>query len=607
VRAADLLRAEELGPAIEKALKEATDFDFAKSLKLEDVGTRLATEMEAAIQDASFQWDNAVESLQTQLRAQTYTVNVVTNLAGGDLLAATEEAFGPTAATDAAAFDRIKQTSEKALAAEAKALAELKAATREAKSNLLSVNELLQPEVWTTAGDEAARIADKLKEWDFTPDLKGFRAASDEAHFKISAIVELFAKATKESRALTDEERRRVNELSTFISQQKESGNLSGNRLALALQATHQFSAQNDELNKIVQAEKDLEALGTQPKEAKAFLGSLEATTRKQRELKKEVDGVTDGIKASKEAADQIPGAASAGTSAISREADEAGRLKTNLQGALTAQQRLNQTRVQVQPVAPVTLQLPELPVAPVQEKSEVIKAATEGTEPFIQGIENVKEAAEGVPNFGIRILSGVTQATSATRTLGAETLDVAGKLATTAGAANSVSESVLKSVDYISAADTSTDAWASGMDSVATAANNVTLAMQAAAKASTEAAIAASLVSASGGSIGTAFHGGPAVNYRAAGGPASRGADTIPVMASPDEFFMNARSSRRFASELQAMNAGREPIFRDKGGSVTNVGDINVSVTQGETANATARQIASSLRRELRRGTSRL
>jgi hypothetical protein len=77
--------------------------------------------------------------------------------------------------------------------------------------------------------------------------------------------------------------------------------------------------------------------------------------------------------------------------------------------------------------------------------------------------------------------------------------------------------------------------------------------------------------------------------------------------MAAPDEFFMNARSSRRFASELQAMNAGREPIFRDKGGSVTNVGDINVSVTQGESANQTARQIASSLRRELRRGTSRL
>jgi hypothetical protein len=241
-----------------------------------------------------------------------------------------------------------------------------------------------------------------------------------------------------------------------------------------------------------------------------------------------------------------------------------------------------------------------------VQKVSEGVKAATEATKPLIQGIEDAAGAAEGVPNFGIRILNGVTQATSATRTLGAQTIDVAGKFATTAGAANSINLSVEQSALLIDNADTNTEAWAAGMDSVAVAAQNVTLAMQAAARASQEAAIAASMVSASG-SIGTAFSGGPAVNYRAAGGPASRGQDTIPVMAAPGEFFVNARSSRRFASELQAMNAGREPIFRDKGGSVTNVGDINVSVTQGETASNTARQIASSLRRELRRGTSRL
>jgi hypothetical protein len=225
----------------------------------------------------------------------------------------------------------------------------------------------------------------------------------------------------------------------------------------------------------------------------------------------------------------------------------------------------------------------------------------------MIQGIEDVKTSAEGVPNFGIRILNGVTQATPAVRTLGVETISVAGKLATAAGAANSVSVSVSEAADSIAVADASTDVLAAGMDRVAVSAQNVTLAMQATARAATEAALAVSLVSASGGSVGNAFSGGPAVNYRAAGGLASRGQDTIPVMAAPEEFIMNSRSSRRFATELQAMNAGREPIFRDKGGSVTNVGDINVSVTQGETANNTARQIATSLRRELRRGTSRL
>jgi TP901 family phage tail tape measure protein len=174
------------------------------------------------------------------------------------------------------------------------------------------------------------------------------------------------------------------------------------------------------------------------------------------------------------------------------------------------------------------------------------------------------------------------------------------------ADSADDVATAAGHSATQIGLANTSTTNWATGMNNVATAANNVTIAMTAAAEAAQRAAIAASMVSLPN-AAGMAFHGGPAVNYRAAGGMASRGQDTIPVMAAPDEFFMNARSSRRFASELQAMNAGREPIFRDKGGSVTNVGDINVSVTQGESANQTARQIASSLRRELRRGTSRL
>jgi hypothetical protein len=70
----------------------------------------------------------------------------------------------------------------------------------------------------------------------------------------------------------------------------------------------------------------------------------------------------------------------------------------------------------------------------------------------------------------------------------------------------------------------------------------------------------------------------------------------------------MNARSTRQFRTELQAMNAGQTPQFRDKGGPVTNVGDINVNVsTDTASARQTGRGIASELRRELRRRTSKL
>lgn len=97
--------------------------------------------------------------------------------------------------------------------------------------------------------------------------------------------------------------------------------------------------------------------------------------------------------------------------------------------------------------------------------------------------------------------------------------------------------------------------------------------------------------------------HGGR-VRWLASGG--SVGTDTVPAMLSPEEFVMKASSARKFASQLVAMNAGVRPVFRSDGGSVTNIGDINVSVTGGS-SRQTARTIATELRRELRRGTSTL
>lgn len=92
--------------------------------------------------------------------------------------------------------------------------------------------------------------------------------------------------------------------------------------------------------------------------------------------------------------------------------------------------------------------------------------------------------------------------------------------------------------------------------------------------------------------------------NYFASGG---RGVDTIPAMLSPGEFVMNRRSSGRFFSQIQAMNAGQSPIFREEGGSVTTVGDINMTVHTNQLDQKSARQFTHEIRRELRRGTARL
>jgi hypothetical protein len=97
-----------------------------------------------------------------------------------------------------------------------------------------------------------------------------------------------------------------------------------------------------------------------------------------------------------------------------------------------------------------------------------------------------------------------------------------------------------------------------------------------------------------------TAAHGGTAWKFLAGGG--SAGTDVIPAMLSPGEVVINAASARKFASQLTAINAGVQPVYRSEGGSVTNIGDINVSVTGGGTSRQTARSIASELRREFRR-----
>lgn len=122
-------------------------------------------------------------------------------------------------------------------------------------------------------------------------------------------------------------------------------------------------------------------------------------------------------------------------------------------------------------------------------------------------------------------------------------------------------------------------------------------------------------------GNVGAAgefwFGGGEAVQTKALGGlvkkmryfesgGAARGTDNIPAMLSKDEVVTDARNSRRFLPQLQAIGAGVPPAFEP--GAVTNnttVGDIIVNGAQQP--KMVAREIMSLIRREERRGSSRL
>ena len=75
--------------------------------------------------------------------------------------------------------------------------------------------------------------------------------------------------------------------------------------------------------------------------------------------------------------------------------------------------------------------------------------------------------------------------------------------------------------------------------------------------------------------------------------------------MLSPGEFIVNAKSTRQFFSQLVAINAGVRPVYREKGGPVTSIGDINITVQGASKPQQTARATMSAFKREIRRGAS--
>lgn len=149
----------------------------------------------------------------------------------------------------------------------------------------------------------------------------------------------------------------------------------------------------------------------------------------------------------------------------------------------------------------------------------------------------------------------------------------------------------------------TSSPAAVEGLNSVQGAVNSFdtsNIQNQTAAALASLAQLAAASQAVGGGAPAANAYFGGRMGYFAGGGSA-RGMDTIPAMLSKGEFVVNAKSSRNFFSQLQAINSGRRPNFRQSGGEVTNVGDISVSVAGGDNSQQTINQIAKGLQRQIR------
>ena len=126
---------------------------------------------------------------------------------------------------------------------------------------------------------------------------------------------------------------------------------------------------------------------------------------------------------------------------------------------------------------------------------------------------------------------------------------------------------------DTKAAIDGQTTSIGSGLEAVASLAQ-AWWGVADAAQAAAQAAAAASMAGSGGGGMDTSgldtfgyvAHGGP-IRYFGSGGFSARGTDTRPAMLSAGEFVMNAQSTRKFYSQLVAMNAGISPVYRSQGG----------------------------------------
>lgn len=113
------------------------------------------------------------------------------------------------------------------------------------------------------------------------------------------------------------------------------------------------------------------------------------------------------------------------------------------------------------------------------------------------------------------------------------------------------------------------------------------------------------------GGLIQAFSHGGlvKKMHYFDRGGFVPKGTDTIPAMLSPGEMVINASSTAKFFSQLQAINAGKQPVFKSDGGAVnhTQIGDVSINVQGSDSPKQTAREVMAEFNRLSRRGAARL
>ena len=625
----DLLEIEE---KIADVRTKIEDSRLVKELGLADEFEAAGNRLEEVISTAKVDWTKVIDDFQANFEARKLTAQVTISIVGTGLEAQIQAVVGEISeiGDPGMAQSRIVAQAQENVQTYETALDEIKKSTTLAVKDIEHTLGALDPAQFYTRLDELRmKAGESMRELGavFTSpniqkgldDVRAQTPALEQWRKKLVEVTTELKKAINQRQPLSDSTKKMIEGLEAEAEQWVETGKISNaqqNRMWKGFKPVINLVTR---LNKVLEETGKIE--GITPETYKKSVEILkEHVTQRQKTLeaqKKELekaDEVTAEIGEGVETEKGFPSAAAASTAAIVAKTEQQRLLNEQLAKGKEIEASQGAAPGAVPGAAPGAPAPTTIPIAAPTQRIDEASDAASALETQVRDINTEVEQTGAIINGILVPFDKVGEAVGL----------IKNNFATATDAAKSMSEELPVIIEGVLEADEKflqlkdsaeqTDeatkdigesvGVVNNMLGVGVAvAGNMAGAMDQAAQSARNAAAAcaAASKSCSGGSV-AASQGG---RYFAAGG---RGTDTIPAWLTPGEFVVNKRSARRFFPQLQAMNAGQKPLYREQGGHVTNIGDIHVSMgSMGATPAQSVRDIATGLRRELRRKTIKL
>lgn len=618
----DTERIAEIIPEFAKNLQGAFDFSAFESLGLPEGIEQLKVGVAEAFDTATFDWSQATDAFRTRLTSQKYEVPVTLKI--------TDEGFIEQFVASFGEIDLLGDPGKRA-AQQTKTAQDIVQRTEEAARGVATSLDLISDRASTIRNN--LDISDLLSSWDKFYAVGARKAPfenMEEYHERVrKAVPELDALRGKvlelahsletsgqTGKAITDDQKQAYKEIIDEAKRLEQEDIVSQNVLNNLKLSTDRLKGMGAELKKIQAFDESVSDIRVGAYETSLRLLSEQGEKTKEAVLTEELLGTEKGktttaLERSVETQEQLNQSAKDGVTSIESETTAVDALAAAYDNAASAaEERWSITQqpdvagrpgIEDEEAGSSVDALAAQTTAAQQLQAELLLVNT-GFATVISSASGLTTAVSAPLEPAIQLRDAFTGISQAVAGVSAAMPLVTGQLTGATSIAGALTSALNQSATAVSAITQATGSLTSSLASAAGAGNSMAASMNAAAAAAVKAAQACAKAAqqCSGGNVRAATGG----RFFASGG---RGTDTIPAMLTPGEFVVNAKSARNFFPQLQAINAGQSPVYREQGGQVTNIGDVNVTVENGEAPTQTVRDIAKGLQRELRRKTVKL